>query len=182
MSHRLIVALLIFGVVLNSGRLARSEPPASEQTKRTDRYGDPLPEGAIARLGTLRLRHCSQVTSVAYSPDGRLLATGGFDNQVRLWRASTGKELFHFTLRETDSPLAAHVAFSPDGTLLAASRSGEGVVHLWDTATGKERKGCSVPNEENIGGITFSPDGKILAGICWAHKGGRRTTVSISGG
>jgi RNA polymerase sigma factor (sigma-70 family) len=47
--------------------------PAEEKQVRTDRYGDPLPEGAIARMGTIRLRTDGQVAAVAFSPDGKMV-------------------------------------------------------------------------------------------------------------
>ena len=53
----------------------------------------PLPAGAFARLGTTRLRHGGNVTRIRYSPDGRTIASWGFDSVCRLWDASTGEPL-----------------------------------------------------------------------------------------
>src|SRR5262249_22815113 len=58
---------------------------------RTDRHGDPLPEGAIARFGTSRLRHVAPVLSLAFSPDGKRLASGSRDGTVAVWDVATGK-------------------------------------------------------------------------------------------
>src|SRR6516165_8523054 len=58
-----------------------------------DRYGDPLPKGALARLGTTRLRHESMVYALAFSPDGKTLATGGQDRDIVFWDVASGKEV-----------------------------------------------------------------------------------------
>jgi WD40 repeat protein len=71
---------------------------------------------------------------VAFSPDGRLLASGSDDQTVKLWDVETGQEVR--TLRGHNGGVWS-VAFSPDGRLLA-SGSGDGTVKLWDVATGQE--------------------------------------------
>lgn len=138
---------------------------------RTDLHGDPLPPGTVARLGTIRFRHAGQVTSVASSRDGRLLATGGYDEAIRVWQASSGKALFRFALQRSHAPWPDSVAFSPDGALLAGSKSGEGSIHLWDTASGKERTKLKIADGPTATSITFSPDGTRMAAICWTFQG-----------
>src|SRR5262249_38940733 len=60
---------------------------------RQDLHGDPLPTGVLARLGTARYRHGSSITSIAYSADGKLLASGGSDKRIRIFDAASGKEI-----------------------------------------------------------------------------------------
>src|SRR6516165_8525569 len=61
-----------------------------EAVQRTDRYGDPLPEGAVARLGSARLRH-AYLSDFVLLPDGRTVLTAGGDRLVRFWDLATGR-------------------------------------------------------------------------------------------
>src|SRR5437868_6479344 len=79
------------------------------------RGGDPLPGGALARIGTTRLRHPGGAIIVAFSPDGKTLASGGNDELIGLWNPSTGAELRRF--KGHDDGVNA-LAFAPDGKTL----------------------------------------------------------------
>src|SRR5262245_23745978 len=130
MSRRLAVVVVLFFPIAASA----AAPPA----RGVDIYGDPLPLGAVARLGTVRFRG-PWVQCLAYTPDGKQLVSGSMDGQVRVWDPRTGKELRAF--RTTGEPALA-LAFDPPGRLLATSpdlggRQGDFSICLWDFATGR---------------------------------------------
>jgi WD40 repeat protein len=100
--------------------------------------------------------HKKEVSCLAYSPDGRSLATGSFDRSVRMHdlAASASAFLDH-------GHKVHHVAFSPDGTILASASAG-GLVKVWDAHTGQKRstlKGQARP----LHALCYSPDGRFIA-------------------
>src|SRR5262249_43454886 len=108
-----------------------------------DLYGDPLPEGAVARLGTLRFRPGERVNAVASSPDGKRLAIGS-DRTLTLWDVPSGKQLHLFKWHAGDIEMenlgaTEAVAFSPDGKMLASGCLQDKTARLWDLASGRER-------------------------------------------
>jgi WD40 repeat protein len=104
----------------------------AEEPERRDQYGDPLPKDALVRLGTIRFRVEGYISSIAFSPDGKLLAAGDSEGLVYLWESATGK-----LIRRLDaSEPRPRVLFSPDGNWLVA-RNTTGQVSIWETATGK---------------------------------------------
>src|SRR5207302_559231 len=72
-----------------------AEQPARHAGQKLDSYGDPLPTGALLRLGTTRLRQPGGCYCVALSPDGKRVASGGVYS-VRVWDAATGVKLREF--------------------------------------------------------------------------------------
>jgi WD40 repeat protein len=98
--------------------------------------------------------------AVAFSPDGKTVATGGDDGNVRLWDAATQQEIG--SPMSSDANAVVAVAFSPGGTLVAAG-STDGNVQLWDTATQQEAGSAMAAGAAAVGALAFSPDGKLLA-------------------
>jgi WD40 repeat protein len=137
-----------------------AKPEGDEQQSRTDSFGDPLPPGAVARVGTLRLSH-GHVMSLVYAPDGRTIAACG-GGYIQLWNTATGKEVQRFQGPEKG---ALSLAISPDGGLLAAA--GWGDVMVWRLAPNAGREARRLPGTEGgADAVAFSPDGKLLAAAC----------------
>ena len=113
-----------------------------EKPARVDAAGDALPTGAVARLGTVRLRHPDWVRSLAASPDGKLLASGG-EWRIRIWELPSGRPVKSYPhYKDPGNPgfhNAPTLAFTAKGELLALGNFDNGSV-LYDPATGKKLK------------------------------------------
>jgi WD40 repeat protein len=123
--------------------------PLNGQERRlsaVDHYGDPLPEGAVARLGTLRFVHVGHLTSVALSPDGKVVASGVRDGN--------------------DIDLGQKIVRKLDGsTYTERIRVTQSAIRLWDAASGKLIREISTPDAP-VSSLLFGPAGKTLFAGC----------------
>jgi len=109
--------------------------PQFEKPPRLDRLGDPLPKNALARIGTSRFFQPGGASCLAFSHDGKLLASGGRNGLVYIWNAETGKELSCFG--ESDKTICS-LAFSRDGKSIAAEDDCLPLrIRIHEVATGK---------------------------------------------
>jgi len=144
------VLLLSAALIATCLAAGADEKPAA----RVDLYGDPLPPGAVARLGTVRLRAGAFGVAHVFTRDGKTLITaGGDDRSLRFWDVASGREMRR--IDEKTHQLGA-LAISPDGRTLA--HNGDGVC-LRDIETGRE-----LQRVKALGAVSlaFSPDGKLL--------------------
>jgi RNA polymerase sigma factor (sigma-70 family) len=174
-----------FGLVLGLGSTTEPAPPTMPQKLvappcvRTDAHGDALPPGAIVRFGTVRFRHGGQLHSIAYSPDGKKIASGGY-GRIMLWEAKTGKPIASLAKwkeaggqgnKTLDHGHTFGLAFLPDGKTLVSAGSPshdrtKGHLLFWDI---NDRKCTSSIEHAGPHGthwmraVAVSPNGKLIA-------------------
>jgi WD40 repeat protein len=150
-------------LVLTTTISLHGEPPANafeaDRPVRRDRYGDPLPEEAASRLGTIRLRHAhGTIGFLRFTPDGKTLVAEGSDG-IRTWEVATGQQLHSFPRGwigwHPEGP-----SLSPDGNLVAL-RDLPGV-RLGEVGSGKQVRAFGTGR---FAYVRFSPDGNIVAAL-----------------
>lgn len=136
---------------------ARGEAPRP----RLDRFGDPLPPGAIARLGTLRLRQSGIVEAVGFSPDGKTVASSGvWGTVLQLWDTRTGQRLC--SIKIAKGSVTSAPVFSPDGRLMAAGI--RKAIHLWEVPSGRELRRFE-GHQGPVKALRFTEEGKALVSV-----------------
>jgi RNA polymerase sigma factor (sigma-70 family) len=191
------VALVLAAVTVGAGMAARQALPAKQASarqeaarppaegtaqaakgdagrkERADWYGDPLPPGILARMGTVQLRQES--ARAQFAADGKTLISVGVDQVVRFWDVATGKQVRQWQLPSQGASKVYFFeggAFTRDGKLLAVWGSDQ-AIHLLDTATGEERHRLPAGRIGHML-LAISSDGKVLAGML--GLGGRYVT------
>jgi sugar lactone lactonase YvrE len=135
----------------------RAAPPVSSRPARAVQ-GAVDPADVVPFPSAIQvLRHDNNVNGVAFSPDGRLLATASTDKTARIWEVANGQEHTRVT---HDGAVVEAVAFSPDGRLLATAGHDQ-TARIWGLTSGQQR--TRITHEGAVFAVAFSPDGRLLA-------------------
>ena len=147
-----------------TGPIVAGQPVEEPRRReRLDVHGDPLPEGAVARLGTSRFNHGTNINDTMYTPDGKGLLTFGYDGFVRVWDPTSGR-LVRSVIPD-GSGGSRLFALSADGKrMVTVERSHEASFRLWDFETGRELRRVPVPNPKPyLSLMAYCPNGKTVA-------------------
>jgi RNA polymerase sigma factor (sigma-70 family) len=126
-----------------------------------DLHGDPLPAGAVARLGQDRWLHGANADFADFLPDGKTVVTLCSDRTIRVWEFPAGKEIRRVALSDGAFTFKVPIALSKDGKAIASCTSNQQKIDLHDIATGKPLQGLEVNGR--VSALAFAPDGNNLA-------------------
>ena len=163
-------AIVICGSMGLPGRLAARpvpDPPLVPAAK-LDRHGDPLPPGAVLRLGTVKYRQDSRIDRIAYTTDGKHFVTDGEDSVLRVWDASAGR-----VVRRIDPGVGVLEDFGLPSTgkfvmaIGTTREAGKGYVQnvaLVDLETGRpEERGSWPADDARRVSLAICPDRRLVA-------------------
>jgi WD40 repeat protein len=147
------------------GTIQRPDQPLRAQSAHVVSLADGASAGELRRI----VVGSGPIYSLALSPDGKWIASGGADRTVRIWNADTGEQVHYLTGHDS---AVTSVAFSPDGRQLASAgglrRRG---LFLWDVRTGQQSAPLQ-PCDGWVSAVRFSPDGKsLLAAVGMGSRG-----------
>ncbi len=164
--RRSLLMALALVVVIAQGVAARAPVPV-------DLGQEDLPPGAVVRLGDVRLTHGATAECLAFSPDGKLLASTGQDAMLRVWDVGTGRERRRLDYSgDKFAQMVQQVAWSPDGKTLALSGQSMSI-HFLDAETFKERQTLTGNGSKGASPVfAFAPDGKSV--VYWTNDGVNR--------
>jgi WD40 repeat protein/serine/threonine protein kinase len=138
-------------------------------TSTGEQLGEPVLAAEPERGNKDILRYTSQIEEIAFSPDGRTMASVSGFGTILLWSLSSERlsgEPRRLHLGSTNRAIGGNVVFSPDSRTMAGV-TGDGTIGLWDVATGQKRRELSLPRSQSMDPIlplvAFSPDGRTLA-------------------
>jgi WD40 repeat protein len=131
-----------------------------------DLYGDSLPEHALARLGTVHFRPGRGTEALAFSADGKALASVHLDGHIQLWNAVTGQSTARLSTPNGGSVRC--LAYSPDGKYLAAGDD-QHCIWLWDLPLGKRPRPLK-GHTAMVQDLAFAPDSRTLASLACMHS------------
>lgn len=152
---------------------------------RLDKYGDPLPDGALLRIGTTRLRAGSRIDTLAFTGDSKKLVTADRSSGIHVWDVATGKELRSLPCTNKDEPRwyepspFATILLSPTATHVAEVNN-KSVCSVRDLATGNEVFRIDRQHWQNLCHLRFAPDGKTLALL--RNSNGEATVYDVATG
>ena len=143
--------------------------PAPEQDRLVDFYGDALPDGAVARMGTPRFWIGSAITTIAFSADGKTLtaASDSSTPSVPIWDAKTGRVIRALVAPsdlEPEEGGVRDVAVAPVGNLLA-TLDGDDAARIWEPATGRLIREFHLLGDDHLFRIRVGSDGATLFSI-----------------
>jgi RNA polymerase sigma factor (sigma-70 family) len=134
---------------------------------RVNAHGDPLPDGAVARLGSTRFNHGQGLREIFFPPDGKTIISEG-NGLIRVWDPASGKELRHFSTAKPSRSDDA-IALAPDGRTLTFLNQENpwDALRAWDLAEGKEVRMVQLPVQRGMWSIDLvnvvSTDGHLGA-------------------